>query len=59
MDGRSACKPRERVEGVQNGDAFSFLLADLEGSFLFLPANREGGARGEWLGLQRGSVGVE
>jgi hypothetical protein len=50
---------RERAERVGNGGAFSFLLADLEGSFLFLSASREGGARGEWLGLQRGSLGVE
>jgi hypothetical protein len=51
MEGGSACKQRERVEGVQNGDALFFMLADLEGSFLFFPSNREGGARDEWLGL--------
>jgi hypothetical protein len=59
MDGRSACKQRERVKGVLNGDALFFLLADLERSFLFFPASREGGAGDEWLGLQRGCVGVE
>jgi hypothetical protein len=50
---------RERTERVGNGGDFSFLLADLEGSLLFLSASREGGARGEWLGLQGGSVGVD
>jgi hypothetical protein len=59
MEGGSACKQRERVEGVENGDALFFMLADLEGSFLFFPASREGGAWDEWLGLQRGCVGVE
>jgi hypothetical protein len=50
---------RERAERVGNGGAFSFLLANLEGSFRFLLASKEGGTWGEWLGLQRGSVGVE
>jgi hypothetical protein len=59
MDGRSTCKQRERVEGVQNVDALFFLLADLARSFLFFPASREGGARDECLGLQRGCVGME
>jgi hypothetical protein len=43
-DSRSACKQRDKVEGVQNGDALFFLLADVEESFLFSSANREGRA---------------
>jgi hypothetical protein len=58
-DSRRACTHRERAERVENGDAVLVLLADLEESFLFSSASREGGAQEGWLVLQRRSVGVK
>jgi hypothetical protein len=59
MDSMRACTHRERAVRVENGDAFLILLADLEESFLFSSASREGGAQAGWLVLQRGNVGVK
>jgi hypothetical protein len=56
---RSTCKQRDKVEGVQNGDALFSLLADLEEGFLFSPANKEGRELAGYLGLQRRGVGVK
>jgi hypothetical protein len=51
MDSMRACTHRERAVRVENGDAFLVLLADLEESFLFSLASREGGAQAGWLVL--------
>jgi hypothetical protein len=59
MDSMRACTHRERAVRSENGDAFLILLADLEESFLFSSASREGGAQAGWLVLQRGNVGVK
>jgi hypothetical protein len=50
-DSRRACTHRERAERVENGDVVLVLLADLEESFLFSLASREGGAQEGWLVL--------
>jgi hypothetical protein len=39
---------RERAERVLSGGVLLFLLADLEESFLFSSASREGGAYAGW-----------